>query len=82
MTVYFHWFQFFFQFVFIGRMPLLVPIPDNADLLFTLVITPDLSLHHEEVADQDPASDSLFISRRIVFFTEEIYCIVYFSKDS
>jgi len=35
------------------------PTFDNADPLFALMITPDLYLHHREVADQDPASGSL-----------------------
>jgi len=45
--------------LYIGRMPLLVQILDNADPLFSVVMTPDLDLHHNEVAGQDPASGSL-----------------------
>jgi len=46
-------------FISIGGMPFLAPTLDNADPLFGLVITPDFYLHHVEVVDQDPASDSL-----------------------
>jgi len=43
----------------IGRRPLLAPTLENADPLFTLVITPGFYLHYVEVAaDQDPASGS------------------------
>jgi len=38
------------------RMPLLAPTFDNADPLFTLVITSGFYLHHVEAANQDPAS--------------------------
>jgi len=48
-----------FVYIFIGQMPFLAPTLDNADPLFTLVITPDVYLHHEEVADQSPATGSL-----------------------
>jgi len=40
-------------------MPFLAPTLDNADILFTLVLTKGFYLHHVEVADQDPASGSL-----------------------
>jgi len=46
-------------FIFIGQMPLLAPILDNADPLFALLITPGFYLHHVEVADQRQASGSL-----------------------
>jgi len=46
-------------FILISRLPFLAPTLDNADPLFTLVITPDVYLHHEEVADQSPATGSL-----------------------
>jgi len=45
-------------FIFIDRMPFLVSTHDNADPLFTLVITPGFYLHHVEIVDQDPASGS------------------------
>jgi len=41
-------------------MPFLAPAIDNADPLFALIITPGLYLLHVEVADQDPASGSLY----------------------
>jgi len=46
-------------FMYIGLRPFLVPTLDNADPLFALVIKPSFSLHHVEVADQDPASGSV-----------------------
>jgi len=42
----------------IDRMPFLMPPFDNADPLFTLVITPGFYQHHVEVVDQDPVSGS------------------------
>jgi len=39
--------------------PFQAPTLDNADPLFALVITPGFYRHHVEVADKDPASDSL-----------------------
>jgi len=42
-------------FIFIGQTPFLVPIIENADPLFALMITLGFYLHHIEVADQDPA---------------------------
>jgi len=47
-------------FIFIVRMPLLVPTLDNSDPLCALVITPGIYLHHVEVTDQDPASGSRY----------------------
>jgi len=41
-------------------MPFLVPSLDNAEMLFAMVILPGFYLHHVEVVDQDPASDSLY----------------------
>jgi len=46
-------------FISIGRMPLLAPNLDIADLFFALVITPGFRLHQVEVADQNPASGNL-----------------------
>jgi len=54
-------------FVFIGRMPFVfivrMPFPpltvDNAYPLFALLITPGFYLNDVEVADKDPAYDSL-----------------------
>jgi len=46
----------------IDRMPFLAPTLDNADSLFTLEIIQGFYLHNLQVADQDPASDSLYIS--------------------
>jgi len=42
-------------FIFIGQMPFLSPMLDNADPLFALMITSGLDLHRVELADQDPA---------------------------
>jgi len=47
------------DFIFIGPMPFLVPTLDNADPLFTPVITSGFDLHPVGVMDQDPASGSL-----------------------
>jgi len=47
-------------FIYIGRMLFLARTLDNADSHFALVITPGFYLHHVEVADQDPASGSLW----------------------
>jgi len=47
-------------YISIGRMPFLVLTLDNASPPFALVITPGFYLHHVEVADQDPASGSLY----------------------
>jgi len=38
-------------FISIGRMPFLVPILDNTEPLFALVIASSFYLHHVEVAD-------------------------------
>jgi len=46
-------------FISIGRTPFLVSTLENADQLFALMITPDVYLHHVEMADQDPASGCL-----------------------
>jgi len=46
-------------FISIGRMLFLAPTIYYAHLLFALVITPGLHLHHVEGPDQDPASSSL-----------------------
>jgi len=46
-------------FISIDRILVLTPTFDNADSLFALAITPDINLHHVDVADQDPASGSL-----------------------
>jgi len=43
-------------FISIDRMPFLASTLDNADTLFTLVITTGFYLHSEVVADQDLAS--------------------------
>jgi len=40
-------------------MPFLASTFDNADSLIALVITLGFYLHHIEVVNQDPASDSL-----------------------
>jgi len=47
-------------FILFDQMPFIVPTLDNAYPLFALVITPGFYLHHVEVANQDPASDSLY----------------------
>jgi len=47
------------MFIPIGRMPFQSPTLDNAESLFALVINPVFYLHRVEMADQDPASDSL-----------------------
>jgi len=47
-------------FILIGRMSFLAPTLYNADPLFAMVIAPGSYLHHVEVADQDPASGSLY----------------------
>jgi len=49
-------------FISIGRMLSLVPVLDNADPLFALVIAPGFYLHQIEGANQDPASGSLSIA--------------------
>jgi len=41
-------------------MPFLAPTLDNVNPLFVLVMTPGFYLLHVEVADQDPASGSLY----------------------
>jgi len=46
-------------FIPIGMMPFLVSTLDNADPLFTLVITPGFYLHHAEAGNQDPAKGRL-----------------------
>jgi len=46
-------------FISSGRMPYLAPALDNADPLFTMVITPGFYLHHKKVVDQDLASGGL-----------------------
>jgi len=46
-------------FISVGRMLFLVPIFDNADPLFALVIIPSFYLPHVEVIDQNPANGSL-----------------------
>jgi len=46
-------------FTSIGRTGFEAPTLDNVDLLFALVITSGFYLHHVEVADQHPATDSL-----------------------
>jgi len=43
------------SFISTGRMPFLVPTPDNADhLLFVLTIVPGFYIHHVEVVDSFP----------------------------
>jgi len=46
-------------FISIGRMPFLSPTLDNADPIFAQAITPGFYLHHAEMEDNHPASDSL-----------------------
>jgi len=46
-------------FISIGRKHFLAPTLDYAHPLFTLVMTSGFYQHRVEVADQDPASDSL-----------------------
>jgi len=46
-------------FISISLMPFLAPTLDNADPLLDLMITPGFYLHRLEMADKDPASDSL-----------------------
>jgi len=52
-------------FFFIGWIPFIASNLDHGYLLFVLVMTPGFYLHNVEVADQDPASGSLSISRYI-----------------
>jgi len=47
------------MFIYISRMPFVAPTLDNADPLFTLVITTGFYMNQVEVADQDSASGSL-----------------------
>jgi len=53
-------------FISIGRMPFLAPTLNSADSSFALVITPGFYLHLVQVADQDPASGSLYEDRLII----------------
>jgi len=54
-------------FISIGRMLFVAPTLDNANPLFGLGITPDFHLHPVEVADQDPASGSLYATLKLMF---------------
>jgi len=45
-------------FISIDRMPFMAPTLENADPLFTLVITPGFYLHYIEVMNENPASGS------------------------
>jgi len=56
-------------FISIDRMPFLATTLANADPLYALVIISGFYLHHVEVADQDPASDSLQIYDKIYYNT-------------
>jgi len=47
------------MFISFDRLPFLAPPFDSAEPLIALVITPGFYLHHVEVTDEDPASDSL-----------------------
>jgi len=53
-------------FISIDRMPFLAPTLDNTDPLLALVITPGFYEHPVELADQDSASDSLYVYKTLI----------------